>query len=144
MPRASSSRARRIVMPLMILLVGGAIAVWVAQQERGEAGDVKRYVREICLAASRGEDVSSRLVVENRALRRPLARMIVTACAPLADDPEALDVDVATEVAGGIDRHRPIHSAQIEVNGHHVLTLLVVVVDDRIIVTGYEQPQTPG
>jgi hypothetical protein len=131
-------------MPLIILLVGGAIAWWASQRDTAEVAAVRQYVQEICLAAGSGEDVTSRLVVEHGSLRRPLARLIRIACAPIEGDANRLDVDVTTEATGAIDQRLPPHTARVRVKGELVLTLHLVIVNENVSITGYDQPPHPG
>jgi hypothetical protein len=129
--------ARRWVTPMIILIIGGGLTYWASRAELARSEDIRHMVEDLCLTASRGEDLTHRLPTSNGAINRPLNDLLRACTEPLAGQLDRLQVVVTPGPEPGLGEKQTQFNATIRIDGHDRLTLQVTREDDFFIITGY-------
>jgi hypothetical protein len=145
----SPSRTRRLLLPLLILIVGGALTIWATSRATKQAGQVEQLVHRLCEAAARGESVAGRLATSDPVMIYQLDRSLTGL---FAGYPELLG-EIAVEVSPG-DSARlgtgteslvpaaATHTVLIRLGDQPRVGLRIMYVDERDIrLVGCFQPQ---
>lgn len=111
-------------MPLVVLLVAGALALWSGQRATDRSEEVRVLVRGLCEDAAAGRDPSALLAKTDPALARLLAERLREAVETGADAIEIIVTAGDTPEAGTVPQEAT-HTAVIRVNGDDVLGLRV-------------------
>ena len=131
---------RRLIMPAIILLVGGGVAIWASQRERDRMGRMERHVEEFCAMAAAGEGLVDRLNTADGLLNGPISEALREACAGAAGQTGAISVTVAPGDGPEVRDGRATHAAVIRVDGVERLGLWLTVENDEILITGFWLP----
>ena len=142
MPRSVSWR-RRLLLPLLILIVGGALAIWAARRESGRIEAIERLATDLCRSAAAGADVTPRLLTADPLLARQLAPVLERICEPLKDSSQSLEVLASSSDAPGFSDGSATHHAIIRIAGADRLTLRFVFEDEGVLIVGYALPASP-
>ncbi len=132
---AGSIHRRRIIMPLLILAVAAALAVWGSQQSQRTTEQVRRMVQQVCYEIAHDGDATQQLAGTDPMVARPLRSRLRNLLDEQALD--TLEIDVA---AGDVDeigsaRQPATHIAVIRVAGTERLGL-------RLLHSGEDAPIT--
>jgi hypothetical protein len=139
----SVSWRRRLLLPLLILIVGGALAIWAAQRESGRIEAIERLATDLCRSAAAGSDLTHRLLTADPLLDGQLAPTLERICEPLKNNPQSLEVIASSGDAPGFSDGSATHHAIIRIAGAERLTLRLVFEDDEVLIVGYALPPTP-
>jgi len=136
-PRSTGSR--RLVMPLVILIVGGSLAIWAAQRENQKLNDIRLFVTALCSDVARGDDVTAR--IQSGGYTVPgLEESLHLVCDGLAEYPGLLTVVVEGGDTSGLGNSLTTHHATIRVAEIDRLGLRLIVQGDDIQIIGYWFP----
>jgi hypothetical protein len=139
MPQSISWR-RRLLLPVLILIVGGALAVWAARRESGRLEEIQRQATELCQSAAAGSDLTPRLLTADPLLDGQLGPILQHICEPLKDHPQALEVIAFSGDAPGFSDGSATHHTIIRIAGSDRLTLRIVFENDDLLIIGYALP----
>jgi len=139
MPRSVSWR-RRLLLPVLILIVGGTLTLWAAQRENRRIEAIERLATELCQSAAAGADVPHRLPTADPLLARRLAPVLKRICEPLKDNPQSLEVIASSSDAPGFSDGSATHHAIIRIAGADRLTLRLIFENDNLLIVGYALP----
>jgi hypothetical protein len=131
MPRTSVRR--RLLMPMVILLVGGSLAVWASQQQSQRSRAIQQLIMGICETATRGGDVRMLLPTDSPVLDGPLAAALTDVCG--GADIASIDVTVRTGDMDG--SHGATHLAVISVLDVPRLAVRLRDDDDGAAIIGF-------
>ena len=125
---------------MLILIVGGALAIWAARRESGRIEAIERLATDLCQSAAAGADLIGRVPAADPLLARQLAPVLKRICEPLKDNPQSLEVIASTGDAPSFSDGTATHHAIIRIAGADRLTLRLVVKDDNFLIVGYALP----
>jgi hypothetical protein len=137
MPR-SVSWCRRLLLPLLILIVGGALAVWAARRESGRIEAIERLATELCQSAA--ADLTGRVPAADPLLAGQLAPILQRICEPLKGNPRSLEVIASSSDAPGFSEGSATHHAIIRIAGADRLIFRLVFENDNPLIVGYALP----
>ena len=127
-------------MPAIILIVGISLAIWAARHEGERSGQMRDIVRNLCLAAARGEDLAGHLPTEDGSIDDMLGPRLRVACKGADERPEALEVIIKAGDASGFSDGATTHTAIIRFDGRDRLGLRLAERDGRPVIVGFWQP----
>jgi len=142
MPRSVSWR-RRLLLPVLILIVGGALALWAAQRENRRIEAIERLATDLCQSAAAGSDLMHRLLTADPLLDGQLAPILQRICEPLKDNPQSLEVIALSGDAPSFSDGSATHHAIIRIAGADRLTLRLIFENDNPLIVGYALPAAP-
>lgn len=118
---ASASR-RRLLVPLIVLAVAAAIAVWASARETRRMNDVRQMVIQLVREVCSGQETSAALKSVDPVLRTQLAQALRSACARL-DSPSEPDIVVISgdRSQRGHLSSTATHTAMIRAEGSDIL-----------------------
>jgi hypothetical protein len=131
---------RRLLLPLLILIVGGALAIWAAQREAERLKTIRLLTAELCRSAAAGEDLTGRIPAFDPLLSGALIPVLRSVCEPLRDDPRSLQVIASSGDAPGFSDGLASHYAIIRIDGSDRLTLRFVFDGNAPLIVGYALP----
>ena len=135
LPFSSSPWFRRIGMPLVILLVGLALAVWSARRQVRQNQEIHHLVVEVCDDVSAGRKPTS--------IDPLISRTLISTLQPIVEDATPLTVVVRP---GDTDqRGSATHTAMLSLDGRDVLRLRVVHrgrIEDAVIIGFWLNPDS--
>lgn len=137
---------RRWLMPLVILCVAGAIAVWASAREAAKIQEVEAAMRSLCRDVAAGLDGSAYFDPASDLLRERTAKLLRSTC-PAPEMANVVDVVVRPgDLAdAGQLQGRATHTATLSSGGVELLTLRVRYLgSDRIYVVGYSVAAAVG
>ena len=126
-PQLNSQPAnRRWLIPLIVLLVGGAIALWASSRETRRIQDIDQMITGLCHDIAAGSDVSARVDQATGAPNARLEAQLRQACSA-PDALHSLDVHVTPGdyAQTGSFQGTATHTAIIRVAGIEVLGLRI-------------------
>ena len=143
------SRTRRFILPLLILIVGGALTIWATSRATKQAGQVEQLVLELCESAARGEDVAGQLASSDPVIVDQLQRSLGGVFAGYPELLGDIDLEVApgdsARLGMGTDSLAPAvatHTVVISLGDQPRLGLRIMyVADNDIRLVGCFQPQ---
>jgi hypothetical protein len=130
---ARVSLRRRLFMPALILIVGGALAVWGSQRQTQRQTEIRQMVLALCETARAKGDVRALVPTADPSLDVMLNAALVEVCA--ADELEAIDVSVRSGDLPG--QKGATHVATISVLGVDRLALRMSDHDQRPVIIGF-------
>lgn len=143
-----SSRRRRWLGPLVIVLVAGAIAWWAAQRETSHMREVEQMVLRLCRDSGAGRDVADSMTTESKVVAAQLAKRIREIC-PTLDDAMAVEVRVVSGDPSNAGSNHFIgtatHTAIIHIGDVDLLGLRINHQGDpgKIVILGYFETASP-
>jgi hypothetical protein len=119
--------ARRLVMPLTILIVAGGLAIWSGRQQQQQTAQVRRWAHTLCDDLECGRVPGPQLKTD-AALTAPLATQLQAVADQANGRAGALSVVVTAGDAfdAGVVPHEATHTAVIRIDGADTLGLRVV------------------
>ncbi|UCD73852.1 MAG: hypothetical protein JSV91_08630 [Phycisphaerales bacterium] len=148
-PPPASSRTRRFLLPLVIIIVGAAFTIWSTQKATKQADRLEQIVLELCESAARGESVAGSLASSDPIMIEQLERSLAAAFGGHADRPGEIEVEVApgdsARLGAGTESLAPAeatHTVVISLDDQPCLGLRIRYVDENDIrLVGCFQPQ---
>ncbi len=140
--RAGRGPLRRLVFPILILLVAAALWMFGRQDQHEDIEHVRRYVRELCMDVAAGRDIDVKLRDSDAHVRRTLPDVLENIIQPPLDQ-ELTELRVRVQPGD----HRELgdgsatHTAMIEINDVPMLGLRLYAEEParRVRVLGYWQ-----
>jgi hypothetical protein len=141
--QSGSTRRNRWLWPIIVLLVGGALAIWGMQRESARMRAVESQVRQLCRNIAAGIDLTGTLNPENPTVDA----LAAAALREVLDSPEKADI-IRVKVkpgdtpGGGPVNTRATHTAMLMIGDQDVLGLRIRCDDPHqpIAVLGVWQP----
>jgi hypothetical protein len=133
----NSARRQRFITPIVILLLGGGLAIWASQRETERHRATQQMIMGVCETAMRGGDVSALLATENDLINETLGDAIAQVCAGA----EAGTVAVSVRPGDGPGHSGATHVAMISVVGVDRLGLRLAEGDGRSVIIGFWWPE---
>ncbi len=134
------SNSRRILLPIMILIMGGAVAIWASRQETQKLDEIRELVTDLCQDSARGLDLTSRLPTADGLINRGLNSALEAVCRGLDQDAQLLEVIVASGDGPDFSDGAATHHALVSIGGVDRLGLRIACAEDRILIIGYWRP----
>lgn len=130
-------------MPLVILLIAGALAVWATTREATRSDQAQRFVTQLCRDIAADRDATGRTNLSDAFAERRIVEAIKAVC-PSPDSMSSLDVtirpgDVSED---GTFLRKATHTAILARDGVELLGLRILHEGDEndILILGYWTP----
>lgn len=131
-------------MPLVILLIGGAIAVWSAARERYRSEVIRQQVAQLCQAAAEDEKLADRINPTSPAAARQIEQELKRVCTDL-QAVSLLEIEVipGDDESAGRSQGLATHRAVLRMGDVPLLGLRVQYrsENDPIIIVGSWRPR---
>ncbi|MHC4107410.1 MAG: hypothetical protein ACYSTY_04910 [Planctomycetota bacterium] len=132
---------RLIIMPVVILAVAAALAVWGSQQRQRTTEQVREMVQQVCYEMAHDGDVTRRLAGTDPMVARPLVSQLRELIDAQALDTLGIDVAAGDVDEIGSAQQPATHIAVIRLAGTERLGLrLLHSGEDELTVIGFWVP----
>ncbi|MHC4415131.1 MAG: hypothetical protein ACYS0G_07600 [Planctomycetota bacterium] len=119
--------ARRVVLPLVILAVAAALALWGSRAEAQRSEDVRRLLVALFNDVAAGRDPQPRLGGTDPVVAGPLISRLQAVCADPDGRPRTVDIEVQRgDLVEGNLPLRATHTAIVRLGGVEVMRLRLV------------------
>lgn len=143
------SRTRRLLLPLVIVIVGLLLTIWAAGRATKQAAEVEQFVDQLCQAAARGQDLTGRLAASDPIVVEQLERSLAGLFAGYPELLGEIDLEIApgdsAQLGTGTESLAPAaatHTVTIRLAGRPRLGLRIMyVAENDIRLVGCFEPQ---